>query len=365
LIGGVASQTQAGFSLQFIILGTFFVIAIPAIALGAPETAFDRRFVVAQTPSTIGSELKTSFPRSPRRLISLETMTNYIAKLKPYAYSGSSDLSTLLQAPRASITPTTSLLALVSLLPYATLWGLTSSLSLLFPSSPSTLGTLFTGPWLLATATVAAATLLPIFLPRTTTTKLTQLTHNLTFTPKTHLATLAAGTALTFTALLTLGLHHSTTTTTTTTTTTLPLPTLSLLLGLLATGTYLLRSTTAPLIKASTAFTSSSLAVATQATADMAGGVTFWQTLAAGVFVLALPRASASASASAASSSSSFKGAWVGIAATLVVVAGLVGAVWWVWGEGEVKWGDGRVIRGVRRGDLEGVKRNGSFFEWD
>jgi hypothetical protein len=83
------------------------------------------------------------------------------------------------------------------------------------------------------------------------------------------------------------------------------------------------------------------------------------------VFVLALPRASASASASAASSSSSFKGACVGIAATQVVVAGLVGAVWWVWGEGEVKRGDGRVIRGVRRGDLEGVKRNGSFFEWD
>ncbi|KAK4238561.1 major facilitator superfamily domain-containing protein [Achaetomium macrosporum] len=362
LLGGVTSQGPAGVSLQFMILSTFFVAAVPAIALGAPETAFDRTFVVAQTPVTAASQLKTSFLPAPRRFLSIETFTDYIVKLKPYAFRGPADRTILLQVPRAFITPTTALLAIVSLLPCSSLWGLAASLSLFFQPlpfilSPGTIGALFTAPFLLATAAVAA----PAFLPRWQHTK---------FTPKAHMLALTCGSGLVFIGVLTFGLHLDNAMTppprpddATTTTISIfaldylasrvNLPAVSFVLGLLAAGAHVLAATAAPLIAKSTGFTGSNLAVSTRNTADMTAAVSCWRALMAGVFVMGVPNA-----------------VWwwdglrafcIGIGVAQVVVAAIVGTVWWFWGERIRRW-DGRVMGLV---DLEGLKRTGSFFDLD
>ncbi|KAK4152153.1 major facilitator superfamily domain-containing protein [Chaetomidium leptoderma] len=369
LIGGVASQGQAGTSLQFMILSAFFVVAVPAIALGAPETSFDRTFIAVQTPATAASQYKTSLPPIPRRLFSLETLTDYVVKLRPYAYSGPADLTILLQAPRALITPTTALLAIVSLLPYSSLWGLTTSLSLLFHPlpfilSPGTIGALFLAPFLLSAAAVAT----PAFSPRWQTNN---------FSPKLHMAAIAAGSALAFIGILTFGLHldsamtppppppnNDQTPTQQQTTTSVfafqflaprvSLAALSFVLGLLAAGAALLDATAAPVISASTAFTGSNLAVSTRNTADMVASLACWRALAAGLFVLAVPNA-------VWWWGGGLRGFCIGVAIAQGVVAALVATVWWLFGEGIRRW-DGRVMGLV---DLEGLKRSGSFFDLD
>jgi type IV secretory pathway TrbD component len=365
LLGGVASQGPPGVSLQFVILSAFFVVAVPAVALGAPETTFDRTFVVAETPVTAGSQLKPSFPLLPRRRLSIETLTDYIVKLKPYAYRGRADSTILLQVPRAFITPTTALLAIASLLPTSSLWGIASSLSLFFQPlpfvlSPGALGALFTGPFLLATTAVAA----PAFLPR--------WQQHTKFTPKAHVLALACGSSLVFIGILTFGLHLDEAMTPPPprpdngATTTAPsifaldylaprvnLPAVSFVLGLLAAGAHVLAATAAPLIARSTAFTGSNLAVSTRNTADMTAGVACWRALMAGVFVMGVPNA-----------------VWwwdglrafcIGIGVAQVVVVAVVGVAWWFCGEQIRRW-DGRVMGLL---DLERLKRTGSFFDLD
>lgn len=360
LLGGVASQGKAGVSLQFTILSAFFVVAVPAIALGAPETAFDRTFSVAQTPSTAASQLKSSL-LTPRRVFSLDTFNDYIVKLKPYAYNGAADATILLQAARAFITPTTTLLVIVSLLPYTSLWGLTASLSLLFHPlpfnlSPSIIGALFTAPFLLSTLCTAIPALLPRWQSR--------------FTPKTHMLALTAGAALSFIGLLTFGLHLDAAMTPPSSTdqpegpeTTVfaleylapraNLPALSFVLGLLAAGAAVLDATASPLIRASTSFTGSNFAVATRNTADMAAGVACWRAATAGVFVMAVPNV--------VWWWDGLRGFCIGMGIATVGVAALVATVWWLCGEGIRRW-DGRVMGLV---DLEGLKRTGSFFDLD
>ncbi|KAK4103401.1 MFS general substrate transporter [Parathielavia hyrcaniae] len=384
LIGGVTSEGQAGFSLQFTILSAFFVVAVPAVTLGAPETAFDRAFTVAQTPSTTTSDYKFSVPLTPSRLFSSANLTNYITKLKPCAYSSTADLSTLLQAPRALITPTTALLAAVSLLPHAALWGLTTSLSLLFSPlpfvlSPKAIGLLFLAPFLLSTAAVAAPALTPRWRTR--------------FTAKSHMAAvLATGSALALTGILTFGLHLASAMTPTSTaqpeSVTPPahapdnlhlaqraaanLPAASFALGLLAASASLLDAAlAAPLVRASTAFTAPSLAVATRNTADMLAALACWRALAAGASVVAAP--------AVVTRWDGLRGFCVGVGAAQVGVAVAAGAVWWVWGE-VVRGGDGRVmglvglnldldldLRGERKKKMGGGGWGGeiSFFDMD
>jgi MFS family permease len=358
LLGGLTSQTGTGFGLQFAVLSAFFVIAIPVMALGAPETAFDRAYNMAQTPLTSTSYVK-SLPLAPRT--TLESFTDYIAKLKPVAYHGDRrDSTTLLQVPRAFIAPTTLLLFLVSFLPSATLWGLVSSLPLLFSPMPfnlstTSLGVLTTGPFVLATAITAAFALWPHW--------------HITFTAtRSNSIALAAGSGLAFVGLVTFGLHLASCMTTrpegddgTTTVYALDylgsrvsFPLVSFLLGLLAAGTAVLDSATArPLIRRSTAFTSSNLGVALRNTAHMDAGVGFWRTLAAGVFVVALPNVVWDWGA--------LRAACVGIGTAQVVLAGVVACVWWFCDE-SVRRLDGRVMRLV---DLDMLKRTGSFFDTD
>ncbi|KAL2164795.1 hypothetical protein VTH06DRAFT_91 [Thermothelomyces fergusii] len=195
LLGGIASQGPSGFRLQPTILSAFFVVSVPAIALGVPETAYDRTSPSPQTPSTADSEFSNApTPVTQRHVPRLKAVAGYLTvQRKPKASSNKADLRTLLQAPRALITPTTALLALASLLPYGSLWGLASSLSLLLHPAPSALppastGAVFLGPFLLSSAATAATALLPAWQHR--------------FSPRMHVAALAAASALALAGLV-------------------------------------------------------------------------------------------------------------------------------------------------------------------
>ena len=125
------------------------------------------------------------------------------------------------------------------------------------------------------------------------------------------------------------------------------------MLGLLATGVYVLDATARPLIRASTMFTSSNLGVALRNTTDMGAGVGFWRQLFAGIFVIAVPNA--------VWSWDGLRNLCMGIAVTQVIIAAILGSVWWLWEEHVRRW-DGRVMRLV---DLDMLKRTGSFFDTD
>lgn len=330
LIGGAASQTSSGFGLQFSILGAFFVLAIPAIVLGAPETAFDRPAVLPQTPITSNERSKVVSP-TPSNTLTKEAALDYLATMKPHSFTGSFSHDILLQAPRAFVAPTTMLIFVVGLLPYGTLWGLTSSLSLLYAPTLSVvstgrLGALLTGPWLFSTAIVCVFALLPWWQTR--------------FTPKANMAALAGGTVLTFIGVLTFGGLHADGMTrgaaSPTSVSAAFFPVVSFLLGLLAAGAYVLDATARPLVRCSTQFTSSSLGVALRNRADMEAGVGCWRALAVGIFVMALPGDVARPD--------SLRALCIGVAVAQVVVASLVGAVWWRWDEDARRW-DGRVMR--------------------
>ncbi|KAK4222956.1 MFS general substrate transporter, partial [Podospora fimiseda] len=360
LLGGVASQGTTGFSLQFTILSVFFVFAIPAITLGIPETSFDRTPISqTQTPATTRS-YKKPLPLAPRTIFSLEYLTDYIVKLKPYSYSPSSpSRSSLIQPPLAFIAPTTLLLFLISALPHSILWGFSSSLSLLFHPlpfilSPSSLGALFLTPFLLSTITVAIFNFLPQWQNR--------------FSPKLHMTAISLGSLLSFIGILTFGLHIDSCMSRATddvdgdTTSIYALeylgekvsfPAISFVLGLLAAGVYVLEGTVRPLIKVSTAFTSSNLGVATRNTWDMTAGVSCWRGMLAGICVIAVPNA--------AWAWDGLRRLCLGFGIAQMVLAAVVGTVWWLWGEGIRRW-DGRVMRLV---DLEMLKRTGSFFDVD
>ncbi|KAK3985496.1 major facilitator superfamily domain-containing protein [Cladorrhinum sp. PSN332] len=366
LLGGVASQGNMGFSLQFAILSVFFILAIPAITLGVPETAFDRTLALAQTPATASSNkysLGKSLPLAPRSIFSLEFLADYIVKLKPYSYSpppsSSFSKSTLLQAPLAFIAPTTLLLFLVSALPHAILWGFSSSLSLLFHPlpfvlNPSSIGALLLTPFLLSTTAVAAFSLVPQWRSR--------------FSPKLHMAAIAFGSVLAFIGILTFGLHidncmsraQDDLEAEATSVYALEylgakvnLPAVSFVLGLLAAGVYVIDGTVRPLVRVSTAFTSSNLGVAMRNTGDMTAGVGCWRGLIAGICVIAVPNA--------AWAWDGLRRLCIGFGIAQMVVAAVVGSVWWLWGEEIRRW-DGRVMRLV---DLEMLKRTGSFFDAD
>lgn len=360
LLGGRASQTSAGFGLQFTILSSFFILALPLVALGAPETAFDRAYNMSQTPAT-GTSYAKSLPLSPRTFI--DSFKDYIAKLKPVTYSSPRrDSTILLQVPRAFVAPTTLLVFLVSFLPSAMLWGLSFSLALLFSAMPfnlstTSLGLLTTGQFLLGTAVTAFFALWSKW--------------HITFTAtRSNAVATATGSALAFTGLLAFGLYLSSSMTAPSDdpaaarTTVFALYYLgervspvaaSLLLGLLAAGAAVSDSACArPLIRRSTAFTSSDLGAALRNTAHMDGGTAAWRALAAGVFVVAVPNA--------VWDWDGLRAACVAVAVAQAVLAGLAAAVWWFWHE-SVRRMDGRVMRLV---DLDMLKTSsGSFFDTD
>ncbi len=322
------------------------------LVFGAPETTFDRSFYQINTPASAWSNKK--LPLRPRGPITIEAVRQYVGKMKPYSYDGPLvDLTILLQAPRALIAPTTGLLFLVSFLPYCTLWGLATSLSLLFAPLPfnlstSSIGAIMAVPWLLSPATVAAFALVPFW--------------HKNFVPKFNLAAIAAGTALVFIGLLAFGLYVNSCMTVPAGSSTfavggvgskLSFPAASFVLGLLAAGVYVLDATVRPLVRRSAQFTSSNMAIALRNTADMNAGVVIWRTLFAGVFVLALPNT--------VWFWEGLKSASVGIAVAQVFTAGAIGVVWWYYDE-HIRRLDGRAMGCV---DMSMLKRAGSFFDLD
>ncbi|KAK4663549.1 hypothetical protein QC763_609380 [Podospora pseudopauciseta] len=375
ILGGVASQSSAGFTLQFTILSSFFALAIPAIALGCPETVFDRAYTLsaaasaAPTPGTGLSGLgltgtgryKTSLPLAPYRLLSWETACTYLAKLHPYTYSTPISPSLLLQAPRAMLAPTTLLLFLVSFLPISALWSFSSSLSLIFhplPLSlpPSSIGLFFFGPFLLS--------LIPVITFNYFYRKYSTI---FTSTPKIHLFVTALGLVLSFIGILTFSLHISSSLTPDpdslmATGAKVNLPAVGFVFGLLAMGAATLEHGLQRVtIGESTAFTSRNLGVKMRNEVDMGFGVEFYRKVMMGVFVMGTQTGNWVVF-------EGLRGLGLGLGVAVVVLGGGLATGWWLWG-GMIKGGDGWAVGGVDLGEMgnegAGIKRSGSFFDTD
>lgn len=357
LIGGVTSQNQAGFSLQFEILAVFQVVSIPLLVFAAPETMFDRANSLIKTPTTGWSTGAASkFPPWARRRFTKETVLGYIKTVaRPVSYRGPSEgiVSTdvLLQAPRAMVAPTTVLAFMASFLPYSLLWGFSASLSGLFAPapaslSPATVGPLLTFPLVLSTTAVAVFALWPSWSQTMAAFKIRS----------THIYVLGGGSALSFIGILGFGLYVSNNNASS-----LRFSAISFLLGLLAAGAYILDAPAKPLLKRSAQFTSPNLAISLRSIADMDVGLAVWRALFAGIFAMAIPSAVVGRSSAAG-----LKGTGIGVSVVQVLLAAGLAAVWWMWEE-TIRKLDGRTM-GCRV-DLTFLNSRaslqGSFFEAD
>jgi hypothetical protein len=367
LFGGLASRNAQRFTLQFEIINSFYLVAIPLLFLGTAETTFDRQWsILARTPASGSS---TGFgPLRPRGQLRIPTKEDIMAYLKTIPlrdYEGMADSRTLLQAPKAAAAPTTCLLFLVSFLPYCTLWAFAESLSLMVAAAPfsldeSSVGDIMAGTFVLSVLALAGFALYKKWLER--------------FTTQTNVFTICAGTILATVGILAFGLEwhnvlgkvpvpeDGTTEedlgqrmSAFLSSGAVSYPLLGVLLGLLAVGSHVIDATIAPAIIRSAQFTGSNLNVSLRNTADMTAGVRIWRALFAGIFVQAIP------SALEASPASAFRAHAIGLGVTQLVVAAGIAAGWWFYDEHIRRW-DGRVMGLV---DLGMLKRNGSFFDHD
>lgn len=366
VLGGLTSQAAGGINLEFEILAIFQILSIPLIVLGAPESMYDRSALMREKPtpgwtprtgwSSLGLKSSSRFQRLPAwargRGNNTEKAIQYIKDVAPpKSYAGPArgvvDLSLLLQAPCAMVAPTTILAFLSAFLPHSLLWGFSFSLSGLFTRDPfnifpATVGSLLATPFILSTVAVAIFTLWPAW----------SRAHTAFSLRSTHPLVLAGGATLSFIGILTFGLYVS------------PrlnernsgfrFSALSIVLGLLAGGAYLLDAPRKPLIRRSTQFTAPNLATGLRNEADMDAGVTTWRTLFAGVFVMATP-------AAVVTSSAGLKSTGIGIAVVQVFVAAAVGAVWYMYDE-SIRKLDGKVLGCVDLGFLLSPR---SYFETD
>jgi hypothetical protein len=131
------------------------------------------------------------------------------------------------------------------------------------------------------------------------------------------------------------------------------LPLLSLQLGILAGGAYVLDTVTRPLLARSASFTSSNIAVAQRSIGDMHSGVIIWRNLAASIFILVIPNA--------LSIYGALKSVSIGLSITQVILTGGVMALWWYFDEA-IWRADGMMMELV---DLRLLKQSVSFFEGD
>ncbi|UKZ53932.1 hypothetical protein TrVGV298_007735 [Trichoderma virens] len=293
LLGGVISYRVGSFVAQYRILSALFAVALPMLALTAPETAFNRsKAAIATTPV-----LSFAFPWEPQQAhieLSRDSAIDYVKEMKPWSFTGENTFSTSIQAPRALAAPTTTLVFIVTALPHCFLWGLVASLSLLlspppFSLQPSIIGTLLTGPWILAILLVAG-----ICYYRSARQSFTRCVSSLM---------IAAGALLALMGLISFGLNVGSFMSwpssssnesqapllTPEASRELNLPLLSLQLGLLAAGASTLEATARPLLARSASFTASSMATAQRSIGDMHSWVVILRNLLAGAFVLTVP----------------------------------------------------------------------------
>lgn len=304
--------------------------------------------------------LTRSQSRLPTLTLTKDAALQYLRTVKFQSYKVMLvDRGLLMQAPRAAAAPTTILLFLVTLLPHVTLWGLTSSLSLLFSPPPfqlveSSIGLILFTPFLLGTAAVVGISL---------------LLRRRRFTRTIHLATLAAGATFASIGILGFGLYIVGSARrrglgvtaavmvnldlAALTRNSISFPVISFLLGLLALGSAALDATILPVVQMSTAFTSANMNVALRNIADMHAGLTCLRTLVAGAFVLGLP--------AAATSFDGLRGSAIGMGVVQIFITAVVAATYFDLAE-HVRRLDGLVMGLV---DLSALKNRGSFFDAD
>ncbi|KAK0391320.1 hypothetical protein NLU13_0821 [Sarocladium strictum] len=356
IVGGLASERADSFTVQFRIINTFFLAAIPLLVFGAPETAFDRVRAITPVddPEPARPWLLRQRVNKTNLLHDFQNLKPYLEMARPYAFRSSITLPKALEAPRAMIAPTTWLVFLLSVIPYGTLWSLAGTIGLLVTPmplmlGPATIGTLMVGPWLIATIVVAVF----CFLRR----------YNEGFTQRVNIITLAAGTTVVVIGVATFGMTIYNAMTRGIDGTSwlvnpdagseLSLPVLSFLVGLLAAGVYITDATTRPLIARSASFTSSSMPVAQRTVGDMHAGVVVLRNLTAGIFILALPNA--------VSSFAGLRATVIGLSCAQVAVVLCIAAAWWFYEE--CIWRvDGKIMGLV---DLSILKKSHSFFETD
>ncbi|OHE96898.1 major facilitator superfamily transporter, partial [Colletotrichum orchidophilum] len=356
LFGGLASFNAGRFTVQFDIINAFQIIAIPLLLFGAPETAYERwsSGSVAQTPASGVSWM----PKPPRPLgkPSVEEVKAYLRTMKPISFSGTMDLRTLLQAPRAFVAPTTLLLFVTTFIPYCALWSLTESLSLLF----------FPMPWMLQENSIGSLMAAPFVFAILATAGLAFYQNRHAYYSFYHtFCMLAGGTVLASIGILAFGLKthavmsevaekdpasvfkldgvgaH------------LSFPLLSFLLGFLAAGVVIIDAAIRSVIWRSTQFTSSNMNVCLRNVADMDAGVTCWRNLFAGIFVMTIP--------SAIVMWAGLKSTVIGLGVAQILVVMAICCAWWLYDE-QVRRMDGLVMGLV---DLSMLKRTGSFFDTD
>lgn len=339
LVGGVVSSNAGSFTVQFRIISSLFVVAILLLALGAPETAFDRSMASVSLLPMPG--LEGSPPWRPWRLrhkFNRDNAAQYLKSVRPLSFRGPMTLFTALQAPRALIAPTTCLLALLSFIPHGTLWGFTTSIALLttprpLALSPAGIGALMAGPCILATLIVGGFCFYRGFYQK--------------FTRQISYTVIAAGTFIVLIGLLSFGLgvynymRHGSATPgampffSPQAASQLSLPLLSFQLGILASGLYVLDASTRPLIARSASFTSSNIVVAHRSIGDMHAGVVVIRNLTAGIFIATTPGAVAYAAG--------LRAVAIGFAATQVVIAAAAVTLWWFLDE-EIWKADGKIM---------------------
>lgn len=356
ILGGIVAKTGTGFTREYAVLAPFIVLASFALAFGCPETAFDRSALPIISPFT-GSYTKSQ-SLAPRRFITLDLVREQLKMLHPLTYSRSGTVASsvlALQAPRALISPTTLLLFMASFLPLSSLWGLSISMPLLFTPvpfkmTPSSIGIVFLGPFLLA-GIVAGATNLPVKSAPAFEDRIS---------PKKIVIIFSIGALLAATGTMALGIYVSDHVDTSENGLPLVVQTgpqinlsiVSFLFALVAAGYVLVdNATKGPLVRHSSQFTSSNLNIGIRCTVDMEGGVVFWRSLFAGIFVMAIPNGSWNFD--------SLRTMGIGLGIGIICVTTIVGALWWVCGD-RIRSMDGRVMGLV---DWSLLKRSGSFFD--
>jgi hypothetical protein len=332
LLGGLATNNAGSFTVQFRIINAFYIIAVPLLLFGVPETAFDRPSSSSphssMSPPASPAVNPENTPAGPRAWLNKETVVGYLKTMKPLQYHGEVATPILLQGPRALITPTVGLAFLLSFLPYCTIWSVAATVPLLLSPaplsfSPTKLGTLLAGPWVISTIIVACfANYRP---------------YHKKFSPLINGVVVIVGALLFLTGLVAFGLHvHDTF---------LKGPefavkhidpaVLSLLVAIAAAGLYTIDATTHPLIVRSASFTCSTMTVAQRSIADMHAGVTVLRNLTAGIVIMTLPIA--------LSTLPGIKSTVIGVSIVQFFVAVGIGAAWWFFDE-PLKRADGRIM---------------------
>jgi hypothetical protein len=354
LIGGASSLSPRGFSTQFYIFTSFLIVSILFLILGAPETSYTRSSF--EETDTVPM-LTRSQSKLPKITLTKDAILRYLRGVKWSSYKAMIvDRALLTQALRAAIAPSTLLLFVITMVPHVALWGIASSLSMLFAAAPfslnpASIGLLFLGPFLLGSAAAVGIRVL--------------LLYRSSFSRTMHLVTLAVGTTFSSIGILSFGLYiagsaggrgrgdSDTNFQAAFTNSSISFPVMSFLLGLLSLGSVTLDGAIEPVVQQSTAFTSANMAVALRNIADMHAGVTCLRHLVAGAFVLGMPNVLDTLDGLRASA--------VGMGVVQIFITVVISAVYFEFGENVKRW-DGRVMGLV---DLSGLKQRGSFFDTD